>query len=132
MNSFTNHKSLLFFPLHHWQKPQRNAFLLTVNLGDLSQRSVGTALSKNPPGDVIRIFLRRRLPFFVRFQLARWGVWSLGLVRNWRRLEIAHPPPAFPRDLHSPPPFCGFRFCERGSLPLSLSPHTRSYFSFMA
>ncbi|GBO27954.1 hypothetical protein AVEN_182423-1 [Araneus ventricosus] len=41
------------------------------------------------------------------------------------RATVPIPPPAFPRDLHSPPPFCGFRFCERGSLPLSLAPHDR-------
>ncbi|GBL90947.1 hypothetical protein AVEN_28038-1 [Araneus ventricosus] len=34
-------------------------------------------------------------------------------------------PPAFKTGSHSP--FCGFCFCERGSL----SPYPRSYFSFM-
>ncbi|GBN30891.1 hypothetical protein AVEN_239464-1 [Araneus ventricosus] len=33
-------------------------------------------------------FLQRRLPFFFRFQLAIWGVWSVFLVWIWRLLEI--------------------------------------------
>ncbi|GBN65466.1 hypothetical protein AVEN_99509-1 [Araneus ventricosus] len=35
------------------------------------------------------------------------------------RFQNGLPRPAFPRDLHSPPPYCGFRFCERGSHPLT-------------